>query len=169
MVKNILLLICFLSFAHAEAHSYTRNHPHIHVGNDFRGISFTASELIAFAKNLIGTRYKFGASDPKTGFDCSGFVNYVFKNFGIDVPRQSAAFRNKGKTITLNEALPGDIILFTGTKPGNRTIGHVGIVSSGEGQSLHFIHASSGNVKKVIETPLNNRYKNRFVKVIRLL
>lgn len=168
MVKNIILLFFLLFFANREANSGVyKNASHL-PHKDPSSILNTA-ELIAFAKSFIGTHYKFGASNPKIGFDCSGFVYYVFKHFGITVPRQSAAFKNEGKTVKLDEAIPGDVILFTGTRAGTKTIGHIGIITSSEGENIRFIHASSGAVRQVVETPLDNRYKNRFVKIIRLL
>src|SRR5882672_1206612 len=87
-----------------------------------------AANLIAFAQTLKGTPYKYACSDPKKGFDCSGFVQYVFNHFNIPVPRSSIAFTNVGKTVDLKSAMPGDLILFTGTNKKVRKVGHVGIV-----------------------------------------
>lgn len=169
MIKKILFFTFLVLLTDKAANSSNANKHIVPLNEKFSTIASTTSELVAFAKSLIGTHYKFGANHPKTGFDCSGFVHYVFKNFGIAVPRQSAAFKNEGKTVSLDEAVPGDVILFTGTRAGTKAIGHVGIVTSKEGETLHFVHASSGSVRKVIETPLNHRYKSRFVKIVRLL
>jgi cell wall-associated NlpC family hydrolase len=49
----------------------------------------TPVELVTFARTLTGTPYKYGSTDPAQGFDCSGFVTYVFNHFGIVVPRSS--------------------------------------------------------------------------------
>ncbi|WP_432712696.1 C40 family peptidase, partial [Pedobacter sp.] len=49
-----------------------------------------ATALISFAKTLIGIPYHYASSNPQKGFDCSGFVNYVFNNFGVKVPRSSS-------------------------------------------------------------------------------
>ena len=76
--------------------------------------------LIKFAKSLIGTPYKYASTDPSVGFDCSGFINYVFNHFNIKVPRSSRDFRNAGKKIALGDSKPGDLILFTGTNPSER-------------------------------------------------
>lgn len=127
-----------------------------------------ADELVSFAETLRGIRYKYGASDPSTGFDCSGFITYVFKHFGISVPRSSIEFTHIAKEISLKEAKRGDIILFTGTDSTRRVVGHMGIITSDEGQSHEFIHSTSGKAYSVTKTPLNRYYQGRFVKVIRI-
>ncbi|HWV75646.1 MAG TPA: C40 family peptidase [Pseudosphingobacterium sp.] len=126
-------------------------------------------ELVAFAQKLLGIPYRYGGSNPKLGFDCSGFVNYVFKSFHFSVPRSSSAFSKYGEKISLEEASPGDLILFRGTNPKIKSIGHIGIIVSKAGEPVRFIHASSGKTQCVTETPLDTRYQKRFVKVIRLL
>ena len=68
-------------------------------------------KIVAFAKTQIGVRYKYCSMDPVGGFDCSGFVNYVFNHFDIKVPRSSVEFTNIGEQIALNQAKPGDLIL----------------------------------------------------------
>ena len=127
-----------------------------------------ATNLISFAQSLKGTPYKYACSDPKRGFDCSGFVMYVFNHFQMTVPRSSIAFTNIGEEIDILQAMPGDVILFTGTDASIRRVGHVGIITQG-GEGLSFIHASSGKAHSVTETVLNPHYKKRFIKVIRLL
>ena len=130
--------------------------------------SAMAADLIAFAQTLKGTPYKYACSDPKRGFDCSGFVMYVFNHFEMAVPRSSIAFTNIGQEVDIEQAQPGDVILFTGTDASVRKVGHVGIITQG-GDSLSFIHASSGKTYSVTETVLNPHYKKRFIKVVRLL
>ena len=49
---------------------------------------------IVYAKKFIGTHYKYAGNSPETGFDCSGFVNYVFKRYNITLPRSSKDFDN---------------------------------------------------------------------------
>lgn len=126
------------------------------------------TELIDFAKTLKGIRYKYASADPKKGFDCSGFVMYVFKHFQISVPRSSIDFTRVGNTIELPSAQPGDVILFTGANSKVRRVGHVGIITQG-GDTITFIHASSGKTYSVTETTLSEHYKKRFVKVVRIL
>lgn len=128
-----------------------------------------ATALTDFAETLKGISYKYGAADPKRGFDCSGFINYVYKQFNITVPRASREFTNFAKEIKLNEARRGDLILFTGTDSTKRVVGHMGIITSNNGKSHEFIHSTSGKAYGVTVTPLNRYYQGRFVKVIRVL
>lgn len=124
-------------------------------------------QLMAFAETLIGVPYVYASTDPKVGFDCSGFITYVFNHFNIQVPRSSIDFTNVGKTIPVEEAKRGDIILFTGTAPEERDVGHMGLVVSNT-DTLRFIHSTSGKAMGVAITPLNKYYQRRFVKTIRI-
>jgi cell wall-associated NlpC family hydrolase len=131
--------------------------------------SINAASLINFARTLKGIPYRYGCADPQKGFDCSGFVMYVFNHFQMNVPRSSSGFTNFGKEIDLQQSIPGDIILFTGTNSTIRKVGHVGIVTQVREDALVFIHASSGKIPAVVETAMNPHYKERFLKVIRVL
>ena len=133
------------------------------------GDSVSADSLLQFAKSFIGTRYRSRCSDPSVGFDCSGFVSYVFKNFNFAVPRSSGDFINFGQKVSLEDARPGDIILFTGTHKHSRRIGHVGIVYCNDNDEFKFIHSTSGKEHGVTITAMDNTYKRRYVQVIRLL
>jgi cell wall-associated NlpC family hydrolase len=124
--------------------------------------------LVDFAKTLIAVPYKYASVDPKEGFDCSGYITYIFNHFNIAVPRSSVDFTNVGKKIEVENAKPGDLILFTGTDPSIRTVGHMGLIISNDNKELNFIHASSGKADGVVITPLNDYYNGRFVKVIRV-
>ena len=125
-------------------------------------------ELTVFAESLIGIPYKYASTDPNVGFDCSGFITYVFSHFNIQVPRSSVDFTNVGKTIPVTEAKRGDIILFTGTDTAERVVGHMGIIVSNTNGKVSFIHSSSGKANGVTVTPLENYYKTRYVKTIRV-
>ncbi len=128
----------------------------------------TPQQLINFAQTAIGVPYKYASSDPKEGFDCSGFITYTFNHFGIAVPRTSVDFTDVEHEVPLEEALPGDLILFTGTDSTDRTVGHMGIVITNPDDSLEFIHSTSGKAKGVTISPLQPAYITRFVKVIRV-
>lgn len=127
-----------------------------------------ADSIVAFAKSLLGVPYKYASTNPVQGFDCSGFITYVFNYFRMEVPRSSIDFTNVGTTIPAVRAVPGDLILFTGTDTAETKVGHMGIIVNNT-DSLRFIHASSGHANGVTITPLNDYYKSRFVKVIRIL
>lgn len=125
------------------------------------------AELMQFAETLKGVPYVYASANPKTGFDCSGFITYVFNHFGIRVPRSSVDFTNVGKQIPMEAAKRGDIVLFTGTNPAERHVGHMGLVVSNS-DTLQFIHATSGKAMSVTVTPLSKYYMGRFVKTIRV-
>jgi cell wall-associated NlpC family hydrolase len=126
------------------------------------------SELLDFAETLLGTTYLYGSTDPSKGFDCSGFITYVFNHFNIAVPRSSVDFTNIETEIPLSEARPGDLVLFTGTDTTNPEVGHMGIIRTVSDSAIDFIHSSSGKAYGVTITPLNPYYMSRFVKVIRI-
>lgn len=123
--------------------------------------------VAAFAKTLIGVPYKYASSNPIDGFDCSGFITYVFNYFRMEVPRSSVDFTNYGMTIPKEQATTGDLILFTGTNPEEKNVGHMGIILENT-DSLRFIHSSSGKAMGVTITALNDYYMDRFVKTIRV-
>lgn len=130
-----------------------------------------ADSVIDFSKKFLGTNYKYGGTSPKTGFDCSGFVYYVFGNYQLPVPRASMDYEKLGQEIPVDSARKGDIIVFTGTKPQNRKPGHVGIVVSEEGKDLEFIHSSSSEKQsgvKITNYSKTPGYQKRFIKVVRL-
>lgn len=124
--------------------------------------------IVEFALTLKGVPYKYGSTDPKQGFDCSGFITHVFNHFKISVPRSSIDFTNVGREVPPAEACPGDLILFTGTDSTIRVVGHMGIVISQPGSEVEFIHSSSGKAYGVTINPLKGYYQTRFVKVIRV-
>ncbi|MGZ3897655.1 MAG: C40 family peptidase [Flavisolibacter sp.] len=124
-------------------------------------------EVVNFAETLVGTPYAYGSVNPRVGFDCSGFITYVFNHFGISVPRSSVDFTGVGKEVLTANARAGDLILFTGTNPAEKMVGHMGLVVSNT-DTLRFIHSSSGRVMGVTITPLNSYYLGRFVKIIRI-
>jgi cell wall-associated NlpC family hydrolase len=125
-------------------------------------------EVVGFAKTLIGTPYRYASTDPKVGFDCSGFITYVFTHFNIIVPRSSIDFTNVGKAIPAQNAKPGDLILCTGTDSTEKFVGHMGLVTSNQNNQLEFIHSTSGKKYGVTITPLNDYYRSRYVKTIRI-
>ncbi|MEO6187924.1 MAG: C40 family peptidase [Ginsengibacter sp.] len=124
-------------------------------------------ELVRFAKTLIGIPYKYASTDPSKGFDCSGFITYVFNHFHWEVPRSSVDFTNVGKQINLIDAKQGDLILFTGTNDSIKIVGHMGIITENI-DTLRFIHSTSGRANGVTISNLEEHYKKRFVKVIRI-
>lgn len=123
--------------------------------------------IVEYGMNLLGTPY-VTAGNGKEGFDCSGYIYFVFRHFDIEVPRSTAGYENFGTEIPIEKVQKGDLLLFL--SPTRDTIGHIGIVSTANGKESDFIHATSGSKMKVVITSLSNEgYTRRFVKAIRVL
>ncbi len=123
--------------------------------------------IVNYGMELLGTPYIEAGSD-KNGFDCSGFIYYVFKHFKIDVPRSSPQYENFGKEVPIENVKKGDVLVFL--SPTSDVIGHLGIVTSPKGMESEFIHSTSGRQMKVVITSLKvEGYKRRFVKAISVL
>lgn len=98
--------------------------------------SATGNKVADYAQTLLGTRYTWGGSST-SGFDCSGFTQYVYKNaLGVDIPRVSRAQATVGSAVSTSSMKVGDLLYFDTT--GSGTTSHVGIYL-GNGK---FIHAS---------------------------
>ncbi|MBG6187433.1 C40 family peptidase [Flavobacterium sp. CAN_S2] len=133
----------------------------------FDNNTYLGDKIVNFGMGLLGTPY-VAAGCSKNGFDCSGFVYYVYNNFKIKVPRSSSQFKNFGKEIPISDVKKGDILLFL--SPTRNVIGHLGIVTNPKGMESDFIHSTSGREMKVVITSLKKPgYTRRFVKAIRVL
>ncbi|TMI84588.1 MAG: NlpC/P60 family protein [Bacteroidetes bacterium] len=132
-------------------------------------VDTVARQFVDYAKTLIGTPYVWGSVNPKVGVDCSGFVNYVSHHFGISVPRTSAQFTHLGIDVKPEGAMPGDLILFTGSNAKKKVVGHMGIVTEEDPDGhVSFIHSSSGHKRGVHISELRGYYKTHLVKIIRI-
>lgn len=131
-----------------------------------KGEKAKREEIIAYAKKYLGTRYCYAGSSPESGFDCSGFVNFVFENFGVELPRSSSGFTNIGKPLQPEQFRVGDILVFYGYRDRD-SVGHVGIICEANGMQSKFIHSSSGSEMAVIISDLGSHmYTQRFYKCI---
>ena len=127
-------------------------------------------ELVKFAYRYLGTPYVYAATDPNTGFDCSGFIYYVYRHFGFEVPRSSKDFLDFGQEISVDNVQVGDLLIFYGTDLQTPEVGHIGIVSRAAGSNSDFIHASSGKANGVTVSSLSSpHYTARFVKAITII
>lgn len=127
-------------------------------------------QMVNFANKYIGTRYVWGGITPK-GFDCSGFIKYIYNHFNISIPRTTAGYTQLfSQSIPLKDAKVGDLIVFTGTNLKIRKPGHAGIITEIEPGKIKFIHSSSS--KKhfgVTETSYyQSGYPKRYLTVIRM-
>lgn len=95
-----------------------------------------AKKILGSAASFLGTRYVYGGSSPR-GFDCSGFVQYIFRNAGFDLPHNAAAQAGYGTPVEKGSLKPGDLVFFS--YYGSKGINHVGIYAGND----QFIHAST--------------------------
>jgi cell wall-associated NlpC family hydrolase len=103
-----------------------------------------------YAKKFLGVRYVYGGTSPRSGFDCSGFVRFVYAHFGVSLPHSSYAQFDDGRRVGRGSLRPGDLVFFDG-------VGHVGIYV-GNGR---FIHAPHTGTRVSIE-PIAGWYSARF-------
>lgn len=121
-----------------------------HVNNSKSDIGVNIAN---FAKSLVGKPYSYGSTGPNS-FDCSGFVFYVFKNFGINLPRTSQAQAYVGKRVSKSELKPGDLV-FSNTYS---SLSHVGVYI-GDGQFVHAANSGTGvTVSGVSDSYYGPRY-----------
>lgn len=118
--------------------------------------STRAREVLVNALSLTGVRYKYGGNTPETGFDCSGFVRYVFKQAtSLTLPRSALAISQLGKTIPKNELQPGDLVFFNTLKS---TFSHVGIYMGNN----RFIHSPSSGGQVRVENMQDSYWAKHF-------
>jgi cell wall-associated NlpC family hydrolase len=84
---------------------------------------FSLDQVVAVAKKYQGVPYRYGGADP-SGFDCSGFTQYVYAQFGVALPHSASRQGSGGTAIAASAALPGDLVVMDGG-------GHVGIYLGG--------------------------------------
>jgi len=118
-------------------------------------ISQKSDAIIEYAKKFLGVPYVWGGMSP-SGFDCSGFINYVFKGFGFGLTRTSFGLAELGKTVRLSELQPGDLMFFKGRNMNTSRVGHVALVVDTTDGIIQFIHAARTGIR--IDTFNNSSY-----------
>jgi cell wall-associated NlpC family hydrolase len=112
--------------------------------------------VVGIAMQYLGIPYRWGGASPSTGFDCSGFVMYVYSQVGVSLPHNAAMQYGYGTAVSRSELQPGDLVFFNG-------LGHNGIYIGG-GQFIHSPH--TGDVVKI--SPMTGWYASTFVGARRL-
>lgn len=114
--------------------------------------------IASFAQQFKGVPYQWGGNSLKSGVDCSGLVQQVFKHFGIDLPRTTYAQIGVGKGVSMHELQAGDMVFFD-TDPGTKGADHVGIYI-GNGLIIHAARPGEG-VK--IDSLKSGYYESHFM------
>jgi peptidoglycan DL-endopeptidase LytE len=129
--------------------------------------SASAARVLATAKQYLGTRYRYGGETPAAGFDCSGFVQYVYGRHGIELPRTSRLQATAGQSLPPGVAglQPGDLLLFAST---GKAVNHVAIYV-GDNRILHSSAGAGGVVYDDLSTPRGRWYLKRHVASRRVL
>ncbi len=122
--------------------------------------SYASSDIVSVAKQYLGVPYVWGGTSP-SGFDCSGFVQYVFRKCGYSISRTADTQYYDGTPVSYSNLQAGDLVFFTGTYA-TSGISHIGIYI-GSGQ---FIHAASGGVK--ISSLNESYYSSRYYSACRV-
>jgi cell wall-associated NlpC family hydrolase len=111
--------------------------------------------LIKHAISLVGSKYRAGGASPK-GFDCSGFVSYVYKQFGVSLARSSASqFSSLSQKVEKSDLLPGDLVFF---RTSGKRISHVGIYIGNN----EFVHSSTPKTGVIISGLSESYYSTRY-------
>jgi cell wall-associated NlpC family hydrolase len=144
-----------------------RSRPTRRAGTPAAVTNASAARVLATAERYVGTRYRYGGESPTSGFDCSGFVQYVFGRHGVTVPRTSRLQASAGESVSLSvESLqPGDLLLFSSR---GRGVDHVAIYV-GNNRILHSSAGAGGVVYDDLNSPRGKWYLKRHVASRRVL
>ncbi len=113
--------------------------------------SVIGARAARFARRLVGIPYRWGGDSPQTGFDCSGFVRFVYRHFGVSLPHSSYADFDLGSRVVRGALRPGDLVFFDG-------VGHVGMYV-GNGR---FIHAPHSGTNVEVTSMSDAWYRSRY-------
>ena len=122
--------------------------------------------LVDTAKTCIGIPYKYGGASKK-GFDCSGFIGYVFKTYCSELPRSSREIAKIGTKISRKEIQKGDFIFFKGRNTSSSSIGHIAFVTEVKGGKIKMIHSTRRGVVEDVLSEIRY-YDSRYLFAIRL-
>ncbi len=123
--------------------------------------------VIAYSKNFIGYHYHYGSNGQNKSFDCSHFVSYVYKNYGVNIPCSSAGLSQLGEKIDISNVRPGDLMFFKGRNSKSTRVGHVSLVIENNNGHIKLIHATDRGVV-IDEYDKMKYYQQRFLMARRL-
>jgi len=134
------------------------------IGETYKISALDKQKLLEDAKYFKGGKYVWGGTTPE-GFDCSGYVQYLYKKHNINLPRTAWAQSKKGTTVEIDDLQKGDLLFFLTDKKRGIPVTHVGIYM-GEGK---FIHAASKKKGIIISSLTHGSYARTFVSAKRVV
>jgi cell wall-associated NlpC family hydrolase len=154
-LMKIVLLVCIVSLL-SGCGSTPKQQPSSWTTSSNTQANQEMNDLVFYALSLADTPYIYGGNTPEEGFDCSGFVGYVFQHsLKLKLPRTSAEISKKGTFLLLTQLRPGDLVFYNTQK---RAYSHVGIFV-GEGKFVHAPKTGSHIRVERMETPY---WKSRY-------
>jgi len=144
-LKQLVLFLLFLVPAFAFAGGDTLSLKTISSRDSLvlnHSIDSLENAIVSYSATFLKSPYRYGGHSRK-GFDCSGFVSTVYKNFGITLPHSSKGMYTTGQPIELQDVRKGDLLLFKNTNHRRKGIGHVAIVTEARDGNIVFIHSAT--------------------------
>jgi peptidoglycan DL-endopeptidase CwlO len=111
-----------------------------------------------YARTFVGIPYRWGGTSPRTGFDCSGFVAFVYRHFGVALPHYTVAQFDRGRRVARGALRPGDLVFFAG-------LSHVGLYIGGG----RFVHAPHTGTRVSVASLRRGWYGTAFAGARRIL
>lgn len=130
--------------------------------NDDARRALVIDSVIQFGKKFVGLKYKYGGSTEK-GFDCSGYVSYIFRKYGYQLPHSSASMAKVGDKVELKDAAVGDLILFKGRSSKSKTVGHVALIIKADSGQVTMMHSCVQRGVYIEKYNNNPYYNSRYV------
>ena len=137
MLRLRLILVLFalvlagLGATTTHAAATRHHHRHHHRHNHHRP---AGKQVVRYARRFLGIRYSWGGISPRTGFDCSGLVSFVYRHFGVSLPHYTGGQLYRGRHVPRHRLRPGDLLFFG--------LGHVGLYV-GHGRFIHAPHTGA--------------------------
>ncbi|MDR0798800.1 MAG: C40 family peptidase [Dysgonamonadaceae bacterium] len=125
-------------------------------------------QMIEYAGTFVGTPYVWAGTTPK-GFDCSGYVQYVFRHFGYNLPRTTGEQIKAGLPVNNQKDIQaGDLVFFANGNKSSK-VSHVGLVVRSNKRGYLFLHSSSSNKGVTVSSGLEKPYKNCYLIARRII
>jgi cell wall-associated NlpC family hydrolase len=123
--------------------------------------------VISYGKKFLGLRYKYSGYN-ELGFDCSGYVSYIYGKFGCKLPHSSAAMATLGEKVDMKDARKGDLIYFKGRSTKGTRVGHVALIVEADSGQIKMMHSACQSGVIIEKYNHNDYYTRRFLMIKRI-